>query len=277
MKPRANWKGTLKISELVCPVALYSATSSSDRIALNVVNRATGNRVRREYVDSDTGAVVDTKDQVKGFDTGDNDLMIFQPDEIESLVPESDKTLNVDAFVKCDTIDQIYFDKSYYLAPSDAVAHDAFALICKGLKEKKVAAIAQTVLFRRLRTVLIRPDENGLVATTLNFDYEVRPAADVFSDVGKHKIDAEMLDLAKHIIKTKMGTFDPTKFADRYDEALKELVQAKIEGRKIGPLKKRPAAKVVDLMTALRESAKATSKSARAPKTVSGTSRRKAS
>ena len=255
MAPRANWKGFLKVGEVSCPVALYTAASTSDRIAFHTLNRKTGNRVRRVFVDEDTGKTVDRDDQVKGYEVASGEYVVLSPDEIAAAVPESDKTLSITAFIGCDDIDDLYFDKPYYLAPTDAEAAEAFALIREGMRKKKVAALAQTVLFRRVRTVLIRAHDDGLIATTLNFDYEVRDAEDVFADVPEIEIADEMLDLAQHIIKTKRGTFDPKDFDDRYESALAELVRAKIEGRKIQPRKEAKPEPVVDLMEALRESA----------------------
>ncbi|GGF72667.1 non-homologous end joining protein Ku [Paracoccus acridae] len=255
MAPRANWKGFLKVGEVSCPVALYTAASTSDRIAFHTLNRKTGNRVRRVFVDEDTGKTVDRDDQVKGYEVASGEYVVLSSDEIAAAVPESDKTLSITAFIGCDDIDDLYFDKPYYLAPTDAEAAEAFALIREGMRKKKVAALAQTVLFRRVRTVLIRAHDDGLIATTLNFDYEVRDAEDVFADVPEIEIADEMLDLAQHIIKTKRGTFDPKDFDDRYESALAELVRAKIEGRKIQPRKEARPEPVVDLMEALRESA----------------------
>lgn len=255
MSPRANWKGFLKVAEVSCPVALFSAASTSERIAFHTINRASGNRVRRQFVDSSTGAPVGKDDQVKGYEVSQGDYVVLDPEEVASAVPESDKTLSVSAFIGCDDIDDIYFDKPYYLAPADKSAEEAFALIREAMRRKKVAAIAQSVLFRRVRTVLIRPQNDGLIATTLNFDYEVRAAKDAFRDIPSIKIKGEMLELAEHIINTKMGKFEPSKFDDRYEAALAELVKAKIEGRKIEPRKEPKREKVVDLMAALRESA----------------------
>ena len=255
MAPRANWKGFLKVGEVSCPVALYTAASTSDRIAFHTLNRKTGNRVRRVFVDEDTGKTVDRDDQVKGYEVASGEYVVLSPDEIAAAVPESDKTLSITAFIGCDDIDDLYFDKPYYLAPTDAEAAEAFALIREGMRKKKVAALAQTVLFRRVRTVLIRAHDDGLIATTLNFDYEVRDAEDLFADVPEIETADEMLDLAQHIIKTKRGTFDPKDFDDRYESALAELVRAKIEGRKIQPRKEARPEPVVDLMEALRESA----------------------
>jgi DNA end-binding protein Ku len=252
---RANWKGFLKVAELVCPVALYTAASTSDRITFHTINRATGHRVNRLFIDSDTGKPVEKEDQVKGYEVGPGDYVVLEPEEVAAAVPESDKTLAVDAFIATGDIDDLYLDKPYYLAPSDRQAQEAFALIRDGMKAKKVAALAQTVLFRRVRTLLIRPHGEGLAATTLNFDYEVRSAKNAFDDVPDMKIKGEMLDLAEHIIKTKKGKFDPADFHDRYETALADLVRAKIEGRKIEPRKEPARDKVVDLMAALRESA----------------------
>lgn len=270
---RASWKGFLTIAEVTCPVALYAAVSSSDRIVLHTVNRATGNRVQRQYVDAATGAAVDPEDQVKGYEVGKDQYVALEADEIASAIPASDKRLTVTAFVDHDAIDDVYFDRPYFLAPSDRSADEAFELIREGLLASATAAIAQTVLFRRARTLLIRPYGRSLAATTLNFDYEVRSAKEAFADVPAIKIKHEMLELAEHIIKTKQGEFDPASVQDRYEAALADLVKAKLEGRTIAAPKreKRPAAP--DLMAALRESAKL---SGATPRAKAGSSRRKA-
>ena len=274
MAPRANWKGYLKVAEVSCQVSLYTAASTGERIAFHTLNRETGHRVRRQFIDSETGKPVDTDAQVKGYETGKGEYVVLEPEDIAASVPESDKTLSVEAFVACDEIDRVYLDRPYYLAPSTPVASEAFALLREGMRKKNVAAIARTVLFRRMRTVLLRACQHGLIAHTLNFDYEVRPAQAVFSGIPEIKITGEMLDLAKHIITTKLGRFDPTTFDDRYEAALAEVVKAKLEGR---PVKARAAPKpekVVDLMAALRQSAKAAGRATR--KSASDTGGRRA-
>lgn len=258
--PRASWKGYIKFGEVSCPVALYTATSSSERIAFNTLNRKTGNRVSREFIDSETGKVVERDDQVKGYEVEDGRYVIFEPEEVAAIVPESDKTLKIGSFIPCAQIDTTYFDKPYYLTP-DKMGLEAFVTLRDGMKQAKVAALATTVLFRRLRTVLIRPHGKGLIASTLNFDYEVRSAAEAFEDLPDLKIEGEMLELAEHIIGTKKGTFDASTFDDRYEDAVAELVKAKIEGRTLPKKKKVKAAKAVDLLQALRESAGVKSKS----------------
>lgn len=273
--PRAIWKGHLSVGELSCAVALYAAATTSDRISFNVVNRKTGNRVRREYVDEQTGDAVGRDEQVKGYETARNSYIILEPDEIAAAVPQGDKTLSVESFIDCDDVDTAYFDKPYYITPADEEAEAAFAVMREGMRRKKVAALARAVLFRRVRRVLIRPRGCGMFASTLHFDYEVRQAEEAFDNVPDVRIKGEMLDLARHIIETKRGAFDPSTFDDRYDAALAELVKAKADGRAIEKPKKKAEGKVIDLMQALRDSAAAAGKGARKP--AKAAPRRKAS
>lgn len=252
--PRANWKGYIKFGEVTCPVALYTAASSSERISFHKLNRKTGNRVKREFVDSESGEPVQADDQVKGYEIEGGRYVVLEPEEVAAVVPESDKTLKIEAFIPCSQVDTTYFDKPYYLAP-DKMGGEAFALLRDGMAKAKVAAIAKTVLFRRIRTVLIRAHGKGLVAATLNFDYEVRSSKEAFKELPDLQIEGEMLELAEHILRTKKGRFDPCDFDDRYEVAVAELVKAKIEGRAL-PKKKLPvASKPGDLLKALRESA----------------------
>ncbi|WP_075289413.1 Ku protein [Pararhizobium arenae] len=252
--PRVNWKGHIKVGEVTCPVGLYTAVSASDRISFNILNRQTGNRVRREFIDSETGDTVEHDEQVKGYETGNGRYVMLEPEEIAAAIPESDKVLAIEAFIPCDEIDILYLDKPYYIAPQENGA-DVFALLRDGMREAKVAAIASTVLFRRLRTLLIRPHGDGLIGTTLNYDYEVRPADEAFNDISAVKIDKEMLDLAAHIIGTKEGSYDASGFDDRYEDALAALVKAKLEGKTFKKPKVPKASKPSDLLQALRDSA----------------------
>ncbi|MBB3408375.1 DNA end-binding protein Ku [Rhizobium sp. BK316] len=256
MAARASWKGHLKVGDLACAVGLYTAVSSSDRVSFNIVNRRTGHRVERQFVDSETGKPVERDDQVKGYRMESGDYILVESDEIAEIMPESDKVLNVQGFIPCDGIDKLYFDRPYYLAPVDEHDVEALALIARGMLDGKVAALAEAVLFRRNRTLLIRAHDDHIIATMLNFDYEVRSADSVFKDIPDIKFDKEMLDLAGHIIATKEGRFDPSEYHDRYEAALVELVKAKIEGRAPPKRKREPERKVVDLMEALRQSAK---------------------
>lgn len=251
---RAQWKGFLKFGEVTAGVALYTAASTSDRITFNTINSATGNRVNRVFIDSETEKLVPKEAQTKGFEIENGQYLVIDPDEVAATIPESDKTLEIEAFIPCSDVDDVYFDKPYYLTP-DRMGSDAFAALRDGMRRSKVAAIARTVLFRRMRTVLIRPHGKGLIATTLKYDYEVRSSAKAFEEMPKLEIEGEMLDLAKHIISTKKGTFDPATFDDRYEAALAELVKAKVEGKALPKRKKIEVSQPSDLLAALRESA----------------------
>jgi DNA end-binding protein Ku len=262
MSPRALWKGHLKIAEIACPVALHAAASPAERVSFRTVSRRTGNPVRREYVDEETEEPVASDDQVKGYETDRDRYVLLTPEEIAEAVPASDKTLHVSAFLACPDIDTTYFDKPYYLSPADRGATEAFALIREAMRARGAAALARAVLFRRCRTVLIRAQGPGLVANTLNFDYEVRSARRAFARIPDREIDDEMLDLARHIISTKSRPFDPAEFDDRYDAALAELVRAKAEGRAIPKPERAPEPGVIDLREALRRSAGAGAKKA---------------
>ncbi|WP_457586118.1 non-homologous end joining protein Ku [Ensifer canadensis] len=272
MAGRALWKGFLKFAEISCPVALYSAASTSERVSFNTLNRKTGNRVKREYVDIDTWKVVEREDQIKGYEVDDGRYVLFEPDELAAAVPPSDKTLRIQSYVPFTEIDDLYFDKPYYLLP-DRLGEETFALIRDAMRESKVGALAQAVLFRRLRTVLIRAHGDGLIATTLNFDYQVRSAKEAFAEIPKLKIEGEMLDIAKHIVKSKTALFDPKTFDDRYDAALAELVKAKMEGRAIKVKKQAKVEPSTNLMEALRMSAGFGSARASKPRTAAAAAR----
>jgi len=255
MTARATWKGYIKLGEVVCAVALFTAVSASERVSLNMVNRRTGHRLQRKFVDPDTGKEVPRDEQVKGYEVASDEYIVLDPEEIAAATPAGDKTLTIDSFIACGAVDDLYFDRPYYLRPADEVSEASFAIIREGLRARKVVALASGVLFRRARTLLIRAYDEGIVATTLNYDYEVRSAKEAFADIGDVKIEGEMLDLARHIISTKAGRFQPETFDDKYDDALAELVRAKMEGRKIKPPRAPARGKVVDLMDALRRSA----------------------
>lgn len=253
---RAQWKGFIKFGQVSCGVGLYTAASTSERIAFHTLNKPTGNRVNRIFVDSETGKPVEREEQTKGFEVENGQYVMIDPEEVAATIPESDKTLAIETFIPCSDVDDVYFDKPYYLVPTDRVSSDAFTALRDAMTKSKVAAVAQTVLFRRMRTILIRAHGKGLIATTLQYDYEVRSSEKAFEEMPKLRIKGEMLDLAKHIIATKKGEFDPSEFDDRYEAALAELVKAKIEGKAMPKRKEVMVSKPDDLLAALRESAK---------------------
>ncbi len=255
MAARAIWRGHLSVGELICPVTLHGAASEGERITFHIINRETGHRVRRRFVDSEDGKPVEDEDIVKGYETPDGDFVILDPEEVKAAVPKSDKRLEMQAFIACNDVDTTFFERPYFVAPADEDAAEAYALIRDAMEEKKVAGLARTVLFRRVRTLLVRPHGEGMIATTLNFDYEVRSDTEIFEEISDIHVSGEMLDLARHIIETKMGRFEPSAFDDRYEQAVAELVKAKLAGRRPKKLRKVETGKVTDLMEALRRSA----------------------
>lgn len=255
MAPRAVWKGFLKVDELSCPVKLYAAASTSERVSLNMLDRRTGDPLRREYVDAETEEPVGNEEQAKGYEVAKDRYVVLTPQDMASALPESDKTLCVENFITCSDIDTTYFDRPYHIGPASPEAASAFAVIRDGMRAERSAALARAVLFRRVRTLLIRPQGQGLIGNTLNFEYEVRPASEAFEDIPDVGVEAEMLDLAQHIIKMRSGVFDPGAFDDRYDAALAELVKAKAAGRPIPRPAPREEPKPVSLIEALRQGA----------------------
>ncbi|MCU4178191.1 Ku protein [Bosea sp. BH3] len=255
MAPRPAWKGYLKLSLVACAVELTGATSQSEKVSFRIINRKTGNTVRRQYVDSATGKPVQDEDEVKGYEIGDDEYLLIEEDEIESVQIESSHTLSIESFVDRAEIPQIYFDTPYYVTPADEVSEEAFAVIREAMARQKKAGIARIVLYRRERPVMIEPFEEGLLLTTLRYDKTVRKPEEVFDGLGKRKSDPELIELATHIIEKKQAAFDPSNFDDRYEDALLELIQAKRKGRKppVVQAAERPA-NVVNLFDALKKS-----------------------
>jgi DNA end-binding protein Ku len=255
MAPRSNWKGFLKLSLVSCPVQLFPATTSKERVAFHMLNRETGNRLRRRLIDPETNEEVDNADQVKGYQVGKNEYIVVEEEEIESVAIESTHTIDIEAFVPRQEIDETYIDTPYYLAPDGKMGEEAFAVIRDAMREKNVVGIGRVVLYRRERPIMLEPRGKGLVATTLHYAYEVREDADFFEDIDDVEVPEEMLDLATHIIQRKMSHFDPKRFEDRYQDALLELIKAKQQHRPIKPAEPAPRpTNVISLMDALRKS-----------------------
>ncbi len=255
MAPRPAWKGYLKLSLVSCAVELTCTTDHSEKVSFRVINRKTGNTVKRQYVDSVSGKPVDGDDEVKGYEIGDDEYLLVEEDEIDAVQIESSHTLSIEQFVDRADIPQIYFDTPYYVTPSDQVSEEAFAVIREAMARQKKAGIARIVLYRRERPVMIEPFDKGLLLTTLRYDKTVRKPDAIFSDIAKVKIDPELIDLATHIIDKKQAAFDPSGFEDRYESALLELIQAKQKGKKppVVQAAERPA-NVVNLFEALKKS-----------------------
>lgn len=255
MAPRANWKGYLKLSLVSCAVELYPATTQKDRVAFHMLNRETGNRLKRQLIDPETEEVVESQDQVKGYAVGKREYIIVDDQELDDLAIESTHTIDIESFVPRAEIDDTYIDTPYYLTPNGKVAEEAFAVIRDAMREKDVVGIGRVVLYRRERIVMLEPRGKGLVAKTLRYAYEVRRDEEYFDDIGEVKIAPEMLDLATHIIDKKLASFDPTRFEDRYQDAVLELIKAKGGDKVVSLPKSAPApSNVISLIDALKKS-----------------------
>ena len=255
MAPRSNWKGYLKLSLVSCPVQLYPATTTKERVSFHLLSRKSGNRLRRKLVDPDTDQPVETSEQVKGYEVGKNEYIQIEEDEIDKVAIESNHTIDIETFVPRSEIDETFIDTPYYLAPDGKMGEEAFAVIREAMREKGVVGIGRVVLYRRERPIMLEPRGKGLVATTLRYAYEVREDEDYFGDIKDVSVEGEMLDLATHIIGRKLAQFDPKRFDDRYQNALLELIKAKQEHRpaRVADASPKPG-NVVSLMDALRRS-----------------------
>ena len=255
MAPRAYWKGYLKLSLVSCPIALYPAASSAERVSFNRINKKTGNRLKQQLVDSETGDPVDKDDIGRGYEIGKGQRLQVEDEELEKIQIESTHTIDINSFVPRSEIDDRYLDSPYYIAPTDRVGQEAFAVIRDTIREKGMVALGRVVLARREHVVMLEAFDKGLLATTLRYPYEVRDQAAYFEDVPELKLPAEMKELASHIVDSKAMHFDPSKFEDHYETALLELLRAKQAGRTIEPEKGQPAPhRVINLMDALRAS-----------------------
>ncbi len=258
MAPRSNWKGYLKLSLVSAAIAIFPATSQSEKVRFNTLNRATGNRLKRQMIDSETGDAVESDDQVKGYAVGKDQYVIVEDDELASIAIESTRTVDIERFVPKATIDDRYRDTPYYLAPEDQVGQEAFAVIRDAMKKKKMVGIARVVMARRERIMMLEPFGKGLMGTTLLYPYEIRGEESVFEDIPDLKLPEQMVGLAEEIIDRMTGKFEPEKFEDRYENAMIELIRSKQAGlpTKVEKAPARPA-NVVNLMDALRRSVEA--------------------
>lgn len=255
MAPRANWKGFLRLSLVTCPVALYPATSDTEKVSFNQINRKTGHRIKYAKVDADTGEEVSSEDIIKGYKVDTDTYIEVTKDELDEIALDSTRTIEIDEFVPRSDIDSRYVIRPYYLVPDGKVGHDAFAVIRETIRTMDKVAIGRVVLTNREHIIALEPLDNGLMGTLLRYPYEVRDEKEYFDDIQNVKITKDMLDLAKHIVEQKSAAFEPEKFEDRYESALVELIDRKRNGKLTGA---KPAPKsagnVINLMDALKKS-----------------------
>src|SRR5215207_322108 len=256
MAPRPVWKGYLKLSLVSCAVAMYTATSTSSRTRLNIINRETGNRIRNQAIDSETGDVVESEEKVKGYETDSGKYVLLEEDELDEVALESTHTIDIESVVPRDEVDEIYLDESFYIVPNDEVAYEAFAVIREAIKKKGMVGIGRVVMHRRERLMMLQARGKGIAATALRYKPEVRKEDAYFDEIPATKVPADMLQLAEHILEQKKGHFDPAKFEDRYEDALGALIKAKRAGKEPPTAPTPSPSNVINLMDALRRSVK---------------------
>jgi DNA end-binding protein Ku len=269
MAPRAYWKGYLKLSLVSCPIALYPASSSSERVSFNRINVKTGNRLKQQMVDAASGEPVDKDDIKRGYEYAKGQYIIVEDDELEKIQIESSHTIDINSFVPREEIDDRYLDSPYYITPTDQVGMEAFTVIRDAMREKKMVGLARVVLSRREHVVMLEPFEKGLLATTLRYPYEIRDGAEYFGDIPELKLPADMKKLATHIVDSMAGHFEPQSFDDHYEKALVELLKTKQAGKPIPTTAEEAVQpRVINLMDALRASINASAKKPAAASTA---------
>ena len=254
MAVRAYWKGYLRLSLVSCPIQLFPATSESEKINFNQINKETGGRIRYRKIDETTGEEVRPENIVKAYQVSKGQYVEFTDEELESVAIDSTRTVDIDQFVPKAEIDDLYHVRPYYIAPEGEVGQEAFIVIRNAIEQMKMVALGRVVLTSREHVIALEPRGKGLMGTLLRYPYEVRAETEYFEDIPDLKIGKDMMDLAKHIVESKVGHFDPAEFKDHYETALKELIDKKAKGVKITQRPERAPAPVINLMEALRRS-----------------------
>lgn len=256
MALRPYWSGNLRLSLVTLPVNVYSALNRSRQIPLKEIYRKTGERVHRLNVTED-GTEVERDEIIKGYEVEKGEYVLIEPNEIKDLKIPSSRTLDIVQFVPAEEIDDLYFDAPYFVAPQKNADEQTFAVIRDALRQSKTTGIGQLAIAGRERLCTIRPCGSGLILQTLRYEDELRDSDPYFDDITKKAAASEELDLARELIKRKTAKFDPGRFHDHYREALQELIEAKVENREPVTVEEdRPAARVINLMDALRKSLK---------------------
>jgi DNA end-binding protein Ku len=255
--PRAYWKGYLKLSLVSCPVALYPASSEREKISFHQLNKETGNRIRYRKVDAETGEDVEQASIIKGYEVAKDNYIELSRDELEAVAIESKRTIDIEQFVPRDQIDELYIRDPYYIAPDGEVGQQAFAVIREAIRKEGMVAVGKVVFTSREHIIALEARDKGMLGVTLRYPYEVRKQAEYFENIEDQKVPKDMLDLALHIVDTKRGDFEPEKFEDQYEQALREIIEKKASGQKIERPKEPSKNNVVNLMDALRASVEA--------------------
>jgi DNA end-binding protein Ku len=253
---RPTWEGHLRLSLVTCPVALYTATESKADVHFHLINPETNNRIRMQTIDVGTGKPVERSELVKGFEVAKNKYVLFDKEELDAVKLESTRVIDIEEFVDAASIDRIYWDQPYYLAPSGKTGIEAYAVIRAAMEKQDKVALGRLVLHQREHICALEPRDGGILLTTLRAHDEIRSADEAF-DRNLPKPDSHMLEIAEKIIEQQEAEFDPSGFKDRYEDALRDLIERKSKGEKLVTSEQpEKEEKVVDLMEALQRSLK---------------------
>jgi DNA end-binding protein Ku len=253
MAYRPTWQGHLKLSLVTCPVALYTAINSGGDVHFNLINPKTNNRIKMITTDPDTGPI-ERSELVKGYEVSKGEYILLTNEDINSVKLESTKTIEIERFVAGDEIDRLYWDTPYFLAPDGKLAQEAFGVIRTAMEKSGQIALGRVVIGTRERILALEPRGKGILAYTIRTDAEVRKPDDIFDGLSDKAADPAMISIAEKIIEQQQGPFDPSRFVDRYEEALKALIEDKKSGHKPAKVAEPQDTNVVDLMSALRAS-----------------------
>jgi DNA end-binding protein Ku len=270
MAPRAYWTGQLRLSLVTIPIRLYPATSSEKRIELHQIHEPTGKRIRYQKVAPGVGEV-ENAEITKGFEYEKGKYVLLDQKEIDELKLEAKQTIELVRFVDQDDIDARYFEKPYYLLPDGDLGEEGYVVMQKALAETNKVGIGQLILRGQGNIVAIQACGRGLLLEVLRHANEVRSADTFFEEVPELKVDKEALELAKELIERKAGKFEPEQFKDEYNEAMWELIHAKLEHRKPEFVIEEPVtAKVINIMDALKKSVQQQGRGKSAPASKRG-------
>jgi DNA end-binding protein Ku len=271
MAPRPIWTGYLRLSLVSCPIRLYPATSRSQRISLHLLNPRTHSRIKLHPHDAESGEELERSELVRGYEFSKGRYVVLTEDELEAIDIQLSKTIDLARFVDSSEVDVVYLDTPYYVAPEGKIGDETFKVLREAMDRSGRAGIGRVVLTSRDHPLVLRPHGKGMVMITLHPADEVRTDIEYFKDVSESKPDEEMVDLALRIIERMSGPFDPKELAgDRYQEALRQLVEQKVKGET--PVLPKPAepGKVINLLDALRQSLEAESAETRTPIAAGG-------
>jgi DNA end-binding protein Ku len=259
---RPTWRGHLRLSLVTCPVALYTGTSPAGDVHFNLINPKTNNRIGMVTTDPESGPIERSK-LVKGYEVERGRYVLLTEDEIKSVRLESTKTIDIERFVPAGDIDRLYWKDPYFLVPDGKMAAESYGVIREAMKASKQIALGRVVMSTRERLMALEPRDNGILAFSLRSHDEVRDPHEAFASIPDAKVDPAMVEIARKIIEQQEGPFDPSKFDDRYESALKALIAAKEKGRKEVAVEEPQDTNVIDLMAALRASLEGAGKTAR--------------